>query len=76
MKQHAIYMWERASGTLVKILQGQKGETLLDVVWHPLRPIVVSLSNSVTKEQVTVWAQTQVVRWGDFSFEGNEIKKN
>lgn len=61
MKQHSIYLWERASGTLVKILHGQKGETLLDVVWHPLRPIVVSISNSVTKEQVSIWAQTQVV---------------
>ncbi|VDP66321.1 unnamed protein product, partial [Schistosoma mattheei] len=61
MKQHSIYLWERASGTLVKILHGQKGETLLDVVWHPLRPIIVSISNSVTKEQVSIWAQTQVV---------------
>ncbi|VDM28188.1 unnamed protein product [Hydatigera taeniaeformis] len=61
MKQHSIYIWERASGTLFKILHGQKGETLLDVVWHPLRPIVVSVSNSITKEQISIWAQTQVV---------------
>ncbi len=65
MKQHSIYIWERASGTLVKILHGQKGETLLDVIWHPLRPIVISISNSVTKEQVSIWAQTQVVGYSD-----------
>ncbi|EUB64473.1 Retinoblastoma-binding protein [Echinococcus granulosus] len=63
MKQHSIYIWERASGTLFKILHGQKGETLLDVVWHPLRPIIISVSNSITKEQISIWAQTQVVEF-------------
>jgi hypothetical protein len=30
-RQHALYIWDKATGSLVKMLTGQKGETLLDI---------------------------------------------
>lgn len=44
-RQHALYVWEKSVGSLVKILHGTKGELLLDVVWHPVRPIIASISS-------------------------------
>ena len=47
-RQHALYIWDKATGSLVKMLTGQKGETLLDIAVsckaHPVAILHIGLS--------------------------------
>ncbi|KAI3944962.1 hypothetical protein MKW92_051059 [Papaver armeniacum] len=69
--EHKIYIWDRA-GHLVKILEGPK-EALTDLAWHPVNPIVVSVSISGL---VYIWAKDCTENWSAFAPDFKELEEN
>eukprot|EP00036_Acanthoecidae_sp_10tr_P013018 CAMPEP_0206291036 /NCGR_PEP_ID=MMETSP0106_2-20121207/2921_1 /ASSEMBLY_ACC=CAM_ASM_000206 /TAXON_ID=81532 /ORGANISM="Acanthoeca-like sp., Strain 10tr" /LENGTH=469 /DNA_ID=CAMNT_0053721601 /DNA_START=3 /DNA_END=1412 /DNA_ORIENTATION=+ len=70
--QHHIYVWDREKGTLVRMLEGPK-EGLLDVQWHPGRPVIASIS---TFGIVYIWAITATEHWSSFAPDFTELEEN
>ena len=89
-RQHALYIWEKSTGTLMKILHGTKGETLLDVVVRTLFVVAETTAKtcdlqwhpcrpivgSISQGVVTVWAQQQVENWSAFAPDFKELDEN
>ncbi|KAJ3310700.1 chromatin binding protein, partial [Blyttiomyces sp. JEL0837] len=69
---HKIYIWEKVSGALVKMLEGPK-EGLLDISWHPTRPILASVSAFGV---VYIWTVTVHENWSAFAPDFQELEEN
>ena len=69
--EHKIYIWDRA-GHLVKILEGPK-EALIDLAWHHVNPIVVSVS---LNGLVYIWAKDYTENWSAFAPDFKELEEN
>merc|ERR1719454_1258041 len=68
------YICERTATqqTILKILEGTRGEQLLDIVWHPVRPIICSVSSGV----ISIWSKNQVENWSAFAPDFTELDEN
>ena len=54
------------------VFQGTRGEQLLDIVWHPVRPIICSVSSGV----ISIWSKNQVENWSAFAPDFTELDEN
>ncbi|KAF9551614.1 hypothetical protein EC957_006507 [Mortierella hygrophila] len=70
--EHNIFIWDRIGGNLVKILEGPK-EPLEDLTWHPIRPIVASVSSYGT---IHIWATNYQENWSAFAPDFKELEEN
>jgi COMPASS component SWD1 len=70
--EHNIYIWNRDNGRLVKILEGPK-EGIMDLLWHPVRPIIASCSTSGV---VYIWSTNYTENWSAFAPDFTELQEN
>ena len=71
-RQHELYIWDKAAGNLVKILTGRKSKSLLDLTWHPVKPVILSVSNGLVK----IWSHAQTELWSAYAPNFKELNEN
>ena len=71
-RQHELYIRDKTTGNLVKILTGSKGESLLDLTWHPVKPVILSVSNGL----VNIWSHAQTELWSAYAPNFKELDEN
>nr|XP_043633096.1 uncharacterized protein LOC122604273 [Erigeron canadensis] len=69
--EHKLYIWDK-SGLLVQILEGPKA-AIVDLAWHPVRPIVVSVS---VMGLAYVWAKDYTESWSAFAPDFKQLEEN
>ncbi|GAA5893792.1 WD40 repeat domain-containing protein [Sporobolomyces salmoneus] len=69
---HNIYVWDRDSGGLSKILEGPK-DPLEDLDWHPLRPLILSTSSLGL---IHTWVTPIVENWAAYAPGFEELDEN
>lgn len=69
---HSIYIWNRAFGQLIKILQGPK-EGTYDICHHPILPVIASLTAFGC---LYIWAKSYMENWSAFAPNFEELEDN
>lgn len=70
---HRIHVWRTADGFLDLTLEGPR-EGILEILWHPLRPVIASLGSSLGG--VYVWMKNFTENWSAFAAEFHELEAN
>lgn len=70
---HDIYMWETSMGSLVKIYEGPK-EELVEVEWHPNRPVIAATGLETGK--IHLWSSVPPQRWSALAPDFIEVEEN
>lgn len=65
-------MFLRLKCNVIKLLSVQYLLFLSALKWHPVRPIIASISSGV----VSIWAQNQVENWSAFAPDFKELDEN
>ena len=69
---HNVYVWDRVSGVLLKMLEGPK-DFVVGVDWHPHRPVVASASNTGA---VYIWFSPADEIWSAYADGFEELDEN
>ena len=69
---HNVYVWDRVSGVLLKMLEGPK-DFVVGVDWHPHRPVVASASNTGA---VHIWFSPADEIWSAYADGFEELDEN
>ncbi|KAJ1659032.1 chromatin binding protein [Dispira simplex] len=73
--EHNIYVWDKSTTNLEKMLTGPK-EQLLDLTWHPFRPVAVSVS---VFGNIYIWGSKHREdwrNWNAFAPDFKELEEN
>lgn len=69
---HNVYVWDRGAGALDKILEGPR-EPLVDADWHPIRPLLLSVSVSGS---INIWFTPNAENWSAYAPGFVELEEN
>lgn len=67
-----MYIWHRAFGQIFKVLEGP-AEGIIDMVWHPYRPVLASLNNYGV---IFLWQIQHTQNFSAFAPSFKEIEAN
>ncbi|EMR10720.1 hypothetical protein PNEG_00870 [Pneumocystis murina B123] len=70
---HVIYIWDRNTGSLVKILEGPK-EEFIDIDWHPVFPFIAAAG--LETGTIYIWSIPRTEGWSAFAPDFTELEEN
>ncbi|CAP59941.1 uncharacterized protein PODANS_1_2640 [Podospora anserina S mat+] len=70
---HELYIWERAHGSLVRMLEGPKEESTY-LEWHPHRALLVACGAETGR--INIWSVTSPQKWSALAPDFVEVEDN